>query len=73
MVHDQLVGTITLKRCRHAYTQEDLRTAHELGLRAALSDSALAAGVNTLGGNVTCQPVAQAHGLPYVELASLTI
>jgi alanine dehydrogenase len=45
----------------------------ELGLRAALSDSALAAGVNTLGGSVTCQPVAQAHGLPYVELASLTI
>jgi alanine dehydrogenase len=37
-----------------------------LGLEAAArQDAALALGVNTYEGNVTCAPVAAAHGLPY--------
>jgi alanine dehydrogenase len=44
----------------------------ERGLRrAALEDPALALGVNTYAGEITCQPVAQAHGLPWKPLASL--
>ncbi|MDQ2646604.1 MAG: alanine dehydrogenase [Myxococcota bacterium] len=43
----------------------------ELGVDAALNDPALASGVNTLGGAVTCQPVAEAHGLPYAELPAI--
>jgi alanine dehydrogenase len=43
-----------------------------LGFAAAVKeDAALAAGVNTFGGAVTCAPVADAHGLPYAELATL--
>lgn len=39
------------------------------GLRAAVTrDPALARGVNVLGGNVTYQAVADAHGLPYVPV-----
>ena len=38
-----------------------------LGLeRAARQDAALALGVNTFAGNVTCLPVAEAHGLAHV-------
>jgi alanine dehydrogenase len=33
---------------------------------AARRDSAVLAGINTYGGHVTCEPVARAHGLPYV-------
>jgi alanine dehydrogenase len=41
----------------------------ELGLAAATrADPALARGVNTYGGHVTCEPVAAAHGLPHVPV-----
>src|SRR5271165_2611295 len=41
----------------------------ELGLPAATrADPALARGVNTYGGHVTCAPVAAAHGLSHVPL-----
>jgi len=43
-----------------------------LGLEtAARHDSALALGINTIAGNVTCAPVAGAHGLAYTRLADL--
>jgi alanine dehydrogenase len=38
---------------------------------AVNEDSALALGVNTFAGAITCEPVATAHGLPYRPLASL--
>jgi alanine dehydrogenase len=42
------------------------------GLLAAVSeDAALSLGVNTFAGEVTCAPVAAAHGLPYRPLATL--
>ena len=45
----------------------------ELGLVAAVrSDPALARGVNTYGGQVTCAPVAAAHGLAYVPVEVAT-
>jgi alanine dehydrogenase len=44
----------------------------DLGLRrAALEDRALALGVNTYRGEITCEPVAEAHGLAYRPLGSL--
>jgi alanine dehydrogenase len=44
----------------------------DLGLpRAAAEDPALALGVNTYGGEVTCRPVAEAHKLHYKPLTSL--
>jgi alanine dehydrogenase len=43
--------------------------AHGL-LRAAAEDAALAAGVNTFAGDITCRPVAEAHGLPHRPLRS---
>jgi alanine dehydrogenase len=39
--------------------------------RAALEDPALALGVNTYAGEITCQPVAEAHGLAYTPLSSV--
>jgi alanine dehydrogenase len=39
--------------------------------QAVLDDAALAKGVNVLDGKVTYKPVADAHGLDYVELESL--
>jgi alanine dehydrogenase len=39
--------------------------------RAAARDAALALGVNTFAGHVTCRPVAEAHGMPYTPLAEL--
>jgi alanine dehydrogenase len=40
------------------------------GWRDALrADHALSLGLNTHDGIVTCQPVAEAHGLPYTSLA----
>ena len=39
--------------------------------QAVADDAALAKGVNVLDGKVTYKPVAEAHGLDYVELASL--
>lgn len=45
----------------------------ELGLVAAVrSDPALARGVNTYRGHVTCAPVAAAHGLAYVPVEVAT-
>ena len=42
------------------------------GWRDALrADAALALGLNTYGGEVTCEPVAEAHGLPYTPLAEI--
>jgi alanine dehydrogenase len=42
------------------------------GLFAAVrADPALAHGVNTLAGQVTCAPVAEAHGIAMVPLAEL--
>jgi alanine dehydrogenase len=42
----------------------------ELGLvAAAKADKALEKGINTFGGHVVYEPVAQAHGLPYVPVA----
>ena len=44
----------------------------ERGLEDAVrSDPALAGGVNVLGGSVTNEGVAEAHGVPYVPLGSL--
>jgi alanine dehydrogenase len=44
----------------------------DLGLaRAVAGDPALARGVNTFAGEVTCAPVAEAHGLAYRPLAPL--
>lgn len=44
-----------------------------LGLeQAARQDSALALGVNTFAGNVTCAPVAEAHGLPHSKFIEPT-
>ncbi len=39
--------------------------------QAVLDDAALAKGMNVLDGKVTYKPVAEAHGLEYVELSSL--
>jgi len=42
----------------------------DLGIRqAAMTDPALALGVSTVGGRLTSGQVAQAHGMPWVELA----
>ncbi|HXN31832.1 MAG TPA: alanine dehydrogenase [Polyangiaceae bacterium] len=38
---------------------------------AARGDAALMRGLNTYGGHVTCEPVAQAHGLEYVKVEQL--
>jgi alanine dehydrogenase len=38
---------------------------------AARHDPALAEGVNVVGGQITYEPVAEAHGLPYAPLADL--
>jgi alanine dehydrogenase len=40
-------------------------------VEAAYRDSALAQGINTFGGAVTCEPVAAAHGLTYRKLSTL--
>ena len=39
--------------------------------RAVIDDPALAKGINSYGGNVTCSPVALAHKLPYSPLSAL--
>jgi alanine dehydrogenase len=44
------------------------------GLKAAVErDPSLAPGVNTLGGSVVYQPVADAHGLPLADLAEVLV
>ena len=41
------------------------------GLAAAKTERPLLLGINTLGGHVTCEPVARAHDLEYVPAANL--
>ncbi len=42
------------------------------GWRDALrADKSLALGLNTHAGVVTCEPVAEAHGLPYTPIAEV--
>jgi len=42
------------------------------GWRDALrTDPALSLGLNTFGGAVTCEPVAEAHGLAYTPIAEV--
>jgi alanine dehydrogenase len=48
-----------------------LRIAEDGLAAAAHEDPALLAGINTLGGHVTCKPVAVAHGLEYVPARTL--
>jgi alanine dehydrogenase len=49
-----------------------LEAIANLGLREAVTrDDALAKGVNVLGGKVTYQAVAEAHGLDYTPLADV--
>ncbi len=59
----------------YALTNVTLPYAAEIagcGWRAALrADPALALGLSTHDGAVTCQPVAEAHGLPYVPLGEV--
>ena len=59
----------------YALTNVTLPYAVEIadrGIRAAVeSDPALALGVNTVAGQVTYAPVAEAHGLPAVPLAEV--
>jgi alanine dehydrogenase len=44
----------------------------DMGLAAAAkADRALLKGINTYGGHVTCEPVAQAHNMEYVPAAKL--
>ena len=38
---------------------------------AVAADPALALGVNVVDGQVVCEPVAEAHGLPYRDLESV--
>jgi alanine dehydrogenase len=53
-------------------TLEHLVRMATLGFARAIEDDpALAAGVNTFAGAVTCAPVAEAHGMPYAELRTL--
>jgi alanine dehydrogenase len=48
------------------------RKIADLGLRRAVADDpALALGVNSFAGEVTCAPVAEAHGLAHRSLAAL--
>jgi alanine dehydrogenase len=43
-----------------------------LGWRDALrADPALALGLSTHAGQLTCEPVAEAHGLPYTPLSQV--
>ena len=59
----------------YALTNVTLPYAIEIanwGWREALRrDSSFAPGLNTHEGQVTCEPVAEAHGLPYVSLAEV--
>ena len=59
----------------HALTNVTLPYTVEIanrGWREALRvDPALALGLNTYGGTVTCEPVAEAHGLAYTPIAEV--
>jgi alanine dehydrogenase len=42
------------------------------GWRSAVAqDPALAAGVNVVAGQIVCEPVAAAHGLPHLPLSAV--
>jgi alanine dehydrogenase len=59
----------------YALTNVTLPYAVEIanrGWQAALSaDKSLALGLNTFAGAVTCEPVAEAHGLVYTPVAEV--
>lgn len=59
----------------HALTNATLRYGLSIAdkgwRRAVQEDSALARGVNVVGGHITYEPVADAHGLDYVPLDSV--
>jgi alanine dehydrogenase len=59
----------------YALTNVTLPYAIEIanrGWRDALrADKSLAPGLNTYAGVVTCEPVAEAHGLPYKPIAEV--
>ena len=59
----------------HALANATLHYSLEIAGRgwkdAVRADPALAAGVNVSAGSVTCRPVAEAHGLPFVPLGRL--
>jgi alanine dehydrogenase len=61
----------------YALTNVTLPYAVEIadrGLRAAVQrDPSLAPGVNTLGGSIVYGPVAEAHGLPLVDLTEVLV
>ena len=53
-------------------TQPWITLIAEKGVPAACATRpALLGGINTLGGHITCRPVAEAHGLPYAEPSPL--
>jgi len=59
----------------YALTNVTLPYAVEManpGWRDALrADPALAPGLNTYEGQLTCEPVAEAHGLPYTPISGI--
>lgn len=53
-------------------TQPWITLIAEKGVPAACATRpALLGGINTLGGHITCRPVAEAHGLPYADPSPL--
>jgi alanine dehydrogenase len=58
-------STIALSNATLPYA---LKIANLGVMKALKADPALARGLNTFGGNVTCKPVADAHGYKYVPL-----
>ncbi len=58
-------STIALSNATLPYA---LKIANLGVMKAIKEDHALARGLNTYGGNVTCKPVAEAHGYKYVPL-----
>src|ERR1700691_3704409 len=61
-------STYALTNVTLPYTVEIANRGWRDALRA---DPPLAQGLNTYAGEVTCQPVAEAHGLPYTPLAKV--
>jgi alanine dehydrogenase len=61
-------STYALTNVTLPYTVEIANRGWRDALRA---DPPLALGLNTYAGEVTCQPVAEAHGLPYTLLSKV--
>ena len=61
-------STYALTNVTLPYTVEIANRGWRDALRA---DHPLALGLNTYAGVVTCEPVAEAHGLPYTPLAEV--